>query len=101
MKPAFGGKILEYVYRFQFKNGETQYFSVGLDQRSLSLLGRATPPLPAWTELEFRKCPNCPLDPERVKHCPAAVGLVDVIETFGPRISYEEVEVRVTSGARE
>jgi hypothetical protein len=57
--------------------------------------------LPDWTRLTHCQCPNCPLNPARHPHCPIAVNLVDIIESFKDRFSTEEAEITVLSDARE
>lgn len=93
-------KTVQYTYRFLFGNGSSKEFVLRLDPDTLAL--QQTPPesYPFWTELEYKKCPNCPLDPARHPHCPVAVNVIDVIEFFRNRYSYEAVEVVVETANR-
>lgn len=53
-----------------------------------------------WTRLERHQCSNCPLKPQEVSHCPAAVDLEDVIDAFNEIMSYERVLVTVDANER-
>ncbi|MGQ9865163.1 MAG: DUF6901 family protein [Pseudanabaenaceae cyanobacterium] len=54
-----------------------------------------------WTQLEFHQCPNCPLQRHDFPHCPAALDLREVADTFADIISYTRVRVTVKTPARE
>jgi hypothetical protein len=56
---------------------------------------------PAWTELGYYQCPNCPLKPETHPHCPAASSLTEIIEYFSRSQSIEQVHVRIACAERE
>lgn len=51
-------------------------------------------PVPAWMKLETQRCDACTLD-KRHSLCPAAQAIAPVVETFGARISYEDLDLRV------
>lgn len=82
-------------YTFETGDGETFGFPVALDAQRLLLRVPAGVPRPSWTELAHCQCPGCPLDAATHPHCPAAVGLVGLIEAFGPMISHGAVTVSV------
>ena len=101
---AEGGKAdapLVYRYTFTLDGGQKKEFTVRLDRRTLQLLLDAGAPKPEWTKLSHRKCSNCPLEEARSPHCPAAVGMVPVMEAFGSATSHDEVQVRVESEQRD
>lgn len=80
------------VYHFQFPDG-----------RSESLDAGTSPPrsgLPAWTELGFHQCANCPLSTADTKHCPMAVRLVPLVALFEKVRSYDDVTAQVESDER-
>lgn len=58
-------------------------------------------PPPEWARLESNKCRNCTLKEADSPYCPVARNLAPVVERFAERISFEEVEVVVTTQARE
>lgn len=88
------------TYRFQLKSGEEKVFTVALDLETLALINDVKTPYPDWTELEFYKCPNCPLKVKDHPHCPIAVNLVELIEFFKDSPSFEEVVVIVETAER-
>ncbi len=83
------------IYRFQFPDGHKESLQVvpaepeGPERE-----------LPAWTELEFHQCPNCPLTPAQSPRCPMAVRYVPLIELFGKVRSYENVAAEVETDER-
>jgi hypothetical protein len=94
-----GRKTIAFRYRFSFADGVEKEFTLHLDSETLALVAPARP-LPEWTRLSFRQCPNCPLKEEESPHCPVAVGLVDIVEAFQDRKSHEAVQVLVESRER-
>lgn len=88
-------------YRFRFAAGREQVFRVELQKPDLHLATVPTSPLPAWTRLENCQCKGCPLRAESTPHCPAAVGLVDLVDAFKDCLSTEVAEIDVTVEARE
>ncbi len=51
--------------------------------------------LPKWSELDYKKCPNCTLNPIWHTHCPLAVRLIPLVN-MPPCNSYDEVTAEVT-----
>ena len=94
-------EILSYRYKFTFSSNEEVEFNVSLDKLSLSLIPAEAQAPPEWTLLRYSQCPNCTLKEEQHRFCPIAVNLVDVIEFFVSRISYEKVDLSVRSDDRE
>ena len=84
----------EVTYQFHFSDGHRETLQVG------SAPAEETGALPAWTELGFHQCPNCPLSTATTKRCPMAVRFVPLIELFARMRSYEEVTVQVQSSER-
>lgn len=56
--------------------------------------------LPDWTRLDHEQCPCCPLKTETHKHCPAAVRMHEVLETFKSFKSIERVNLTVETSQR-
>lgn len=86
-------------YHFRADDGTEADFSVELDPETLQLPDPGTN-LPDWTCLDFRQCPNCPLDPAVISHCPAAAHLHRVILTFNHLVSYSRGRVEVVTKER-
>lgn len=82
-------------YRFRFGEGREESFVLHLDADAR--MEASAEELPEWTQLEFEKCDNCPL---QTSHCPLAVRLVEPVDRFADVISYHEVEVEARSPER-
>jgi hypothetical protein len=80
--------------------GSTEAFTLRLDPVTLEAGAPEDEGLPAWTALGFQQCPNCPLDEQTTPRCPAAVGLVGVMEGFGRVLSHQEVRVEARTDER-
>ncbi len=85
----------EITYTFAFDNGEKRTFTILLNRHTLADVGTPSEEPPAWTALDFAKCPNCPLDSKTVARCPAAVRLAEVVKVFAKTVSYEKATVEV------
>ncbi|MFC1698859.1 DUF6901 family protein [Candidatus Omnitrophota bacterium] len=92
--------IITYNYKFTFDDGTEKEFNVQLDNKTLDLIQPAQETYPQWSELKCSQCPNCPLDEQKHKFCPAAVALIDLITFCKNLISYTEVDVEVDAGGR-
>lgn len=57
-------------------------------------------PYPKWTKLESSQCPNCPLKSADCAHCPAAVRVHEVLETFKDSTSVEKINLSVVTHRR-
>jgi len=91
---------VEITYRFSHEGGANETFDLKLDQHSLELLGNVPDDLPNWTELGFRKCPQCKLDSSEHTHCPAASNLVNLVRGFSRVLSHEWITVEVLTAER-
>ena len=88
---------LWYRYSFTFDDGVKKVFEARLDPATLTILPPETTSVapPEWTRLEHHRCENCPLRPESSPHCPIAVNMAALVESFGTIISYETADVLV------
>jgi hypothetical protein len=91
---------IEIQYCFNVGEGRQEVFELRFDARSLELINKTDQDLPAWTRLEFHQCPHCPLKSADHSFCPVAVSLVDVVNRFDRVISYDEVDLEVTTVER-
>ncbi len=91
---------IKFNYRFIFKSGEEQEFNIELNRFTLNLIQTSEPYHPAWTKLDYFKCPNCTLDERKHPYCPIAVNLADIVDCFSVFVSNEPVEVIVTTNER-
>ncbi len=90
---------LQYTYVFQFPNGSEKRFEVILDARTLELLPGAAAPRPEWTKLPYHQCDDCPLA-DSVSHCPIAVNLSTLVDSFKDELSFETTTVTVRTPDR-
>ncbi|HQO09834.1 MAG TPA: hypothetical protein PLK90_08625 [Clostridiales bacterium] len=83
-------------YKFIFADGKEKDFSFQWDKDKIRLTeNRTEDHLPDWTELDFCKCPNCPLKSAFTRHCPLAVSLVNLVKYFDGLKSFEKVYLEV------
>ncbi len=90
---------VRYSYRFRFEDGTQKRFDIDLNPATLELVSRPDGPHPEWTKLKYRQCANCPLG-DKVEHCPIAVNLAHLVETFSDSYSYEHTAVTVEVAER-
>lgn len=93
-------KNLAITYFFRLPDGTHEVFKLELDPRTLELVGGRPAELPAWTRLEFHKCPNCPLSEQTDPYCPLATSLVSIVKRFDGILSYDQVHVDVITEER-
>ena len=94
-------KNIFYNYEFNFSDGHKKEFMVDFDDKSLQSEIVDENKYPDWTQLEFHQCTNCPLTSEEYLYCPLAINLVPIIYWCQDLVSYDEVDVKVTSAERE
>ena len=92
---------MQITYRFVFADGKEESFVMDFDAETMDYKPVLEGPPPEWARLERNKCRNCTLKEADSPFCPVARNLAPVIEKFAERISYEEVDVVVTTPARE
>lgn len=97
------GEDLQITYRFRLPRGsadvqvdlhfERQHFEMRLP-------GGVQGDLPAWADLPFNQCPNCPLDPAQHPTCPAAARLAGVVPHFERVVSFDRLGLEVITPER-
>ncbi len=88
------------TYSFRLPGGEEVVLAPRLRTDTLELVREPPRVLPDWAALTFRQCTNCPLSPARNPLCPVAEVLSVIVETFGDRLSFEEVDLEVATTDR-
>jgi hypothetical protein len=90
---------ITYRYTFRFSDGAEKRFEVRLDPATLALISSTEPAKPHWTKLGYHQCEQCPLK-ESATHCPVAVNLANLVESFKDTLSHEEISVTVETAQR-
>jgi len=90
-----------YKYQFNFPDGHQKDFTVDFNNKSLQAELVTENNYPDWTQLEFHQCKNCPLTSEDYLYCPLAVNLVPIIYWCKDLLSYDKVDITVTSAERQ
>ena len=92
--------VFQIVYNYSWEDGGKANFKLDLDEESIALLNDLPSELPEWTELEYCKCMNCPLNSEQINNCPAATSFVPVVSQFSQVNSNIEMEVETIVAGR-
>jgi len=90
---------IQYRYTFRFADGAEKQFEVNLNAATLELVPAAQAPKPDWTKLAYHQCERCPLA-DTVAHCPIAVNLSSLVESFKDSLSFEGTTVTVQTHQR-
>jgi len=88
-------------YRFSLARKGDKLFIVRLRKPDLQLVLNPDAYHPPWTRLEHCQCPNCPLKPTEHPHCPAAVAMADLVDSFKECFSTENAQIVVGVESRE
>ncbi len=91
---------IDIQYTFSLPGGSEEVFALRLDPDRLTLPPRKGNTLPDWCRLDFHQCPNCREMTEE-KWCPAAAHLSKIVHRFSALLSYEEIQLKVSTAERE
>ncbi|MCP4695463.1 MAG: hypothetical protein GY862_01240 [Gammaproteobacteria bacterium] len=86
-------------YTFTMDDGKVLDYHVEFDRPRQTQLDQSK--YPAWTELGFHQCPNCPLDEKIHSHCPVAIDAKEIVMGFNEVLSCKTTDIRVKSPERE
>jgi hypothetical protein len=89
------------TYRIKLTEAVTETFEYRMNAETFEIISAPQAgELPAWTELGFKQCPNCPLKKEETPHCPMAVQLHRIVDRFHQTRSIDEVVLQVVTEQR-
>ncbi len=89
-------RLIEYTLTFD--DGRILDFKV--DPTRGAGATRSTGALPFWAQLDYQKCPNCPLPSGAGRCCPAALDIEQIVVAFENVVSHVEVCVEVRTPER-
>ena len=93
---------IDIAYHFRCADGDKRKASlcIKLDAKQLEAVRSTNGAPPDWAQLDTHQCSVCPLSKETTPQCPAALAFVDILDEFGPLLSFTEVEVTVETRER-
>ncbi|MFC1750424.1 DUF6901 family protein [Pseudomonadota bacterium] len=92
--------ITQIQYRLIFVDGTEKKLELHMRSDSLLPLGWVPSRPEKWAALEYHKCLNCPLDPEKTPFCPAALALSKLVEETKGWDLLDTIKLKVTSAGR-
>lgn len=88
-------KPFRIIYEFNFAGGIKKAFTMDFDPETHEFIARRNSGyISDWARLEYKKCPECPLDAERIAFCPVAFNISGILNFFSPMTSTERCFVR-------
>ncbi len=87
-------------YHFHLGAHGEEVVDLQLDSQTIEPTIQPENSLPAWTDLSFHQCPHCTLKPAEYSACPVAANISHVIGRFDNVVSYDEIDLEVTTDAR-
>jgi hypothetical protein len=93
-------KPISISYFFRIPKGSQEMFCLRINPETLELMNRPVGMLPVWAKLQFHQCPNCPLDSKTSPDCPLAAHMVPIARQFKDVVSYDSINVEVTTQER-
>jgi hypothetical protein len=94
-------KTIDIRYSFRFAARPPEIIDLQLDPLTLAVVNRPVSDAPEWARLAYHQCPHCPLDVGKIRDCPVAVSMVDVVHRFYDVKSHEVVDLEVVSVERK
>lgn len=93
---------ITYHFKFPETNEPTLTFKFGLDDKTVSFiqLEEVKETHEEWTNLNFEKCQNCPLNESQVKQCPIAKNLNHLTFFFKDTKSFKKSMIFVETEER-
>ncbi|MDE1923210.1 MAG: hypothetical protein KGL92_00480 [Gammaproteobacteria bacterium] len=87
-------------YRFDLPDGTARVLDFEFTAREFQLTNAVPEEPPFWAELDFNRCPNCPLDAAAHRCCPPALHMADAVEKLQALVSFDAVDVAVDVAGR-
>jgi len=90
---------LVYSYQFNVPDKESIELKLEIDSVTTTLKSNKDD-MPFWIALGFNQCPNCPLSLDKELVCPVANNLIPLLNLVGSLVSYDQVNVVITTPDR-
>ncbi|ALP52943.1 hypothetical protein Tel_07130 [Candidatus Tenderia electrophaga] len=87
------------TYRFVVGT-EAKLFDLDLNADTLLQIEPSYDQWPAWTRLDYHRCPHCPLSGDITPRCPVAANLVPLIQQCGDLESHQLSRIEVETPNR-
>lgn len=93
---------IDIAYQFRCADGEKldAAVCVKLDAATLEAKRDRDSAPPDWARLGVHQCSVCPLKVDEDTHCPAALAFIEILDEFGPLLSFTEVDVTIATRER-
>jgi hypothetical protein len=95
----FNDKEMFIEYTFTMDDGKFLNYKINFSRPRPDILDQTE--YPSWTQLGFKQCGNCPLDPKDYSHCPVAIDAKEIILGFREILSCSTTDVKVNTPERE
>lgn len=87
-------------YKFMLPKGQTESFNIIVDGEKYTTESCETDVTPEWYRLDFKQCPNCSLSSHKTPLCPMMSTLGCAATRFSTIVSFETVDLVVTTEER-
>ena len=91
---------LKFKYVFKWDDGVKNSYQLELDPESITIKHPQPKQVPDWARLDFKQCPNCPLQIEQSPYCPMAYHLIEACTLFSDLHSHKELQLIVNTNER-
>jgi len=88
------------LYQFWFDKKNKKELVIDIDSKTMTMAVPKIADHPSWARLEHCQCLCCTLKKEKQPYCPIAINIVNIVETFKDKISYEKCLVRCITPER-
>jgi len=92
--------FLDYSYQFNVPGKEPIELHLKIDSKTTTIQSEEDDEPPFWAALDFKQCPNCPLNLEQHPICPVAKNLIPLLTVADSLVSYDTVNLIVKTPER-
>lgn len=96
MNTRENAKTLNYSYRFKLPDEKVVRIDLAVDKETVSLIPMENQEPPFWAKLDYKQCPNCPLNSSETVYCPVARNLAPLLNVCSSIASFAEMDVIIS-----